>query len=163
MSPLMLNFYVILLSFPSYYSYFFPPSLFLHFFVWLHPTSFDSFTSFFIPFILLLPPYHVLPALISSSLTSILLPLTRTFSLSFPSSPTVISLAIVCVTILETYLNNKGYNFVQVIVISKLWSVGVWFLWATPFFALRYGRDKRYFNNSIPSAPTPPNSPNSPA
>ena len=74
--------------------------------------------------------------------------------------PTVISLTIVAATVIETYLNDKGYNFVQVIVVSKLWSVGVWFLWATPFFALRYRRDKRFFNARIPSAPCAPVSPN---
>ena len=101
--------------------------------------------------------YHIL------SLTHTL-SLTLFFSSLFLSSLylfTVISLAIVCATIIETYLNDKGYNFVQVIVVSKLWSVGIWFLWATPFFAIRYGRDKRNFNANIGTAPCSPISPNS--
>lgn len=133
------------------------------------------------PFLFSIPLFLLHFSIIQPSLchitSSLSLPLPLSFSLSIYLSIlhthtqhslsltlfTVISLAIVCATIIETYLNDKGYNFVQVIVISKLWSVGIWFLWATPFFAIRYGRDKRNFNANIGTAPSSPISPNSAA
>lgn len=36
-----------------------------------------------------------------------------------------------------------------VILISKAWSLGIWFIWATPYFCFKFPRDKRYFESNI--------------
>ena len=58
---------------------------------------------------------------------------------------TVISLAIVAWTIIETYLRGTGFGFFQVIFVSKVWSLGIWFIWTVPFFFFKFPRDKEYF------------------
>ena len=145
------NVMIIFLLLPSFFSFFIPFSLrFTH--------SFPLLTSP-IPILLLTYTHFHYVRSHPLSLSPYFSP--HSFSPHSFSPHSVISLAIVCATIIETYLNDKGYNFVQVIVVSKLWSVGIWFLWATPFFAIRYGRDKRNFNANIGTAPCSPISPNS--
>jgi hypothetical protein len=44
---------------------------------------------------------------------------------------------------------DVGWVILGNIVLSKVWSIGEWFIWSVPYFAWRYPIDRSYFHQRL--------------
>jgi hypothetical protein len=56
-----------------------------------------------------------------------------------------LNLILVAWAVFETYKLKIGFDIFKTFVLSKLWSMVEWFVWATPYFSYRYPVDRRHF------------------
>jgi hypothetical protein len=61
----------------------------------------------------------------------------------------LVSIALVSWSALTCYFMGSKFDIFVKILISKVWSIGEWFLWSTPYFMYRYPRDKRRYQDKI--------------
>jgi hypothetical protein len=58
---------------------------------------------------------------------------------------TVVSTVFLVWAIIACYLLDVRYEILGNIILSKVWSMGEWFVWSAPYFAYRYPIDRRHF------------------
>jgi hypothetical protein len=62
-----------------------------------------------------------------------------------------LNLILVVWAVYETYIQKIGFDIFKTFVLSKLWSMAEWFVWATPWFSYRYPIDRKFFYKKLES------------
>jgi hypothetical protein len=61
------------------------------------------------------------------------------------SFATFVSFVLLVWAVIACYVLNVDYRILSNILLSKVWSMGEWFVWSAPYFCYRYPIDRRYF------------------